>query len=818
MTFHDPPPPHTHTHTLTLFKERQTEYNLLSTDKATYLLTKAQLNVYDSGDKASKLLAQLAKIHNEIGELITNHMEINNAFKQNLVVYLYSSECDGNLAQLQSFFDKLTLPSVSADQNNLLGGEISDAEILQAINSLKCNKTPGPDGYTSEFYKKFALQLCPLLRAMLNESWSSGYLPPSLRQAAITLLPKGGKDLLQCSSYRPISLLNTDYKVLSKILTTRLEKVITQIILPDQTGFIINRHSSSNLRRLLNIVYSSSSHLPEMAISLDAEKAFDRVEWQYLFFTLTTFGFDDSFISWIKLLYSLPVASVITNGQQSELFSLNRGTRQGCSLSPLLFAIAIEPLAAALRQSNDFLGLEHGGISHKLSLYVDDIILYVADPLNSIPAFLSILTQFGKLSGYKINYEKSEILPLNQPATLIPASHLPFRIVRKGFRYLGIEITPTFPSLFKKNFATLFEKSKKDMARWAKLPLSIVGRILIPILIKKAFFNSLHNSLPSFIWNGKPHRINRNALQRPKELAGLVLPNCIYYYWACNIKTMLHWRERDQPGRHDAWVQMETSSSPLNLGSVLCAPVPPPFNQFQSNLVVYHSIRIWSQFRRHFKLHTTFIHSPIKNNYNFPPSFSDSTFGIWSSKGIKSMSNLYVDGKFGSFTQLSQSFDLPKSHFFRYLQLRHYVQKSTPSFPDFPTDNVIDHILSLSLVRKGLTSTLYDSIFNITPHSPHDVMRLWENDLGAEMADDQWEAVLKLIHSSSPCARHSLIQLKIALRAHLTKAKLAKNFPSMDPACPRCKGQPADYIHMFWSCPRLNTFWANIFNAYSIMF
>lgn len=167
---------------LSIFKERlrlQTEYNLLSTDKATYLLTKAQFNVHDSGDNVSKLLAQQArqtlssrlilKIRSEIGELITNHVEINNVFKK-YYSNLYTSECDGDPSQLQTFFDKLTLPSVSGEQNNLLGSEISNAEILQAINSLKCNKTPGPDRYTSEFYKKFALELCPLLRAVLNES------------------------------------------------------------------------------------------------------------------------------------------------------------------------------------------------------------------------------------------------------------------------------------------------------------------------------------------------------------------------------------------------------------------------------------------------------------------------------------------------------------------------------------------------------------------------------------------------------------------------------------------------------------------------
>ena len=412
---------------------------------------------------------------------------------------------------LNYFFDNLTLPSVTTAQNSLLSGEISDAEILEAIKSLKCNKTPGPDGYISEFYKKFALILCPLLRNMFNESLSSGSLPPTLRQVAITLLLKGGKDPLQCASYRPISLLNVDYKILSKVLAARLEKVIPQIISTDQTGFIQNRHSSSNFRRLFNIIYSSPSHLPEMVLSLDVEKAFDRVEWQYLFLTLKKFGFEDSFISWIKLLYYHPLSAVITNGIQSEYFLLGRGTCQGCNLSPLLFAVAVEPLAIALRQSKEFHGIERGGLTHKVSLYAEDILLYISEPLKSVPTILNILTQFGKLSGYKTNFDKSEMFPLNQSASLIPVSNFPFRVVNKGFKYLGVEITSAFSSLFTKNFGILFEKCKKDMDRWSNLPLSITGRINlikmivlpkslyffqnIPILIKKTFFNSLERSI-----------------------------------------------------------------------------------------------------------------------------------------------------------------------------------------------------------------------------------------------------------------------------------------------------------------------------------
>ena len=140
------------------------------------------------------------------------------------------------------------------------------------------------------------------------------------------------------------------------------------------------------------------------------------------------------------------------------------------------------------------------------------------------------------------------------------------------------------------------------------------------------------------------------------------------------------------------------------------------------------------------------------------------------------------------------------------------------SFPNLPTDNIIDQILSLSPDKKKLISSLYDTIFNISSPSLDEVRSRWEMDMGGKFSDESWEACLKLIHTSSPCARHGLIQLKIVLRAHLTNARLADMYPNMDPSCPRCKGQPADYIHMFWSCPKLSIFWTNIFDAYTKIF
>lgn len=207
-----------------------------------------------------------------------------------------------------------------------------------------------------------------------------------MRQAVISLILKKDKNPLECSSFRPISLLNTDAKVLAKVLARRLEEALPSVISPDQTGFIKNRHSFFNIRRLLNILYSPSPPgTPEVVLSLDAEKAFDRVGWGYLFNTLERFGFGRKLISWIKLLYTTPLAAVRTNNNISTYFELQRGTRQGCPLSPLLFAVAMEPLALALRQRADIKGIQRAGLEHKVSLYADDMLLYLSQPLSSLP-------------------------------------------------------------------------------------------------------------------------------------------------------------------------------------------------------------------------------------------------------------------------------------------------------------------------------------------------------------------------------------------------------------------------------------------------
>ena len=211
---------------------------------------------------------------------------------------------------------------------------------------------------------------------------------------------------LKCASYRPISLLNSDYKLISKVLGNRLSLILPKIINPDQSGFIQKHLSANNLSRFFNIIHlakSGSDHT--VAVALDAEKAFDRLEWPYLFKVLTKLGFGQVFISWVRTLYHKPKARITTNGQISSQFSLNRSSRQGCPLSPSLFVLAIEPLAEAIRRDPDIKVFKVGQTTHEINLLADYVLLYLTDPFHSLTRLQDLLGTNGTFSGYNVNYD-----------------------------------------------------------------------------------------------------------------------------------------------------------------------------------------------------------------------------------------------------------------------------------------------------------------------------------------------------------------------------------------------------------------------------
>ena len=176
---------------------------------------------------------------------------------------------------------------------------------------------------------------------------------------------------------------------------------------------------------------------------------------------------------------------------------------------------------------------------------------------------------------------------------------------------------------------------------------------------------------------------------------------------------------------------------------------------------------------------------------------------------------MFKDGSFMTFDQLIDEYDITRSHFFQVLTSTGFFMKYVASFPLLQADRWLDEWLEGDPHQKGMVSMLYSDIQEMASPSLDRIRESWCNDMGLEMPDDSWQMAIKIIHSSSVCIRHGLLQFKVFHRLHFSKSRLAEIYPDVDPTCSRCHQAPATLYHMFWSCPSLTQFWVSVFETFS---
>lgn len=222
---------------------------------------------------------------------------------------------------------KNVIPKIDNKFTELCESQITPNEIDTAVKLLSLDKSPGCDGLTSNFYQPFLL--------MLNEAIDSLTFPPTMKQGLITLIPKPGKDSTILDNMRPITLLNTDSKIVTLIYTNRHKKHLHQIISESQSGFMKRRSIHNNIRFVLDLLdYNQFITDPGFILFLDFYKAFDSIEHNFLFQSLREVGFGNNFCKVIEALYDNTNSCVSLPGGTSPRFSIRRGVKQGCPISP----------------------------------------------------------------------------------------------------------------------------------------------------------------------------------------------------------------------------------------------------------------------------------------------------------------------------------------------------------------------------------------------------------------------------------------------------------------------------------------------------
>uniref|UniRef100_A0AAR2INH7 Reverse transcriptase domain-containing protein n=1 Tax=Pygocentrus nattereri TaxID=42514 RepID=A0AAR2INH7_PYGNA len=639
----------------------RTEYNKLSTDAAAKSLMWLRQSYYDQGEKAGKLLAwRIKKMQSErainsiktsSGRITVDPSEINDSFRQ-FYENLYKSDCFHASEERDIFLDQLQFQTLTENTKQELDRNLTIEEISQAIKSINSGKAPGPDGFPIEFYKIFKEKLIIPLFNMYEEAFKNEALPPTLRQAMITLILKPGKPATECSSFRPISLMGVDTKILCKVLAKRLDPYISHLVHNDQNGFVPKRQGFHNIRRVLNIINEKFDAKDTALLSLDARQAFDRIEWSYLFNVLPRYGFGNNFLKWVKLLYTNPKASVLTNNTVSKPFTLERSTRQGCPLSPMLFILAIEPLAMTIRMRTDLFGIQIGDHEHRLALYADDLIVFLTRLSISIPNLMRQMEIFGRFSGYSINDSKSSMLFLNKDERLTPVIQTPFINAKEGFVYLGVKITPDIKTIVSTNYDPLISEVQESLNKWQIMPISMIGRInmikmnilpkflylfqSLPLPLPKLFFDELNSIFTRFIWNNKKPRLRLRLLHLPYERGGLQLPNLKLYYWSAQLRSAMFYFSNETP---PAWINIEqTSVTNLQLNQYLYSASPANLKKMTKNPFLKNTIDIW--YRAHQYVGDTppiSRFSPILGNTFFKAGRADGGFKIWADKGVQKL-------------------------------------------------------------------------------------------------------------------------------------------------------------------------------------
>ena len=239
--------------------------------------------------------------------------------------HLYSNKdeqlSDINLCQELAGFDVQILTKKESDA---IEGFITLKEAAVTLKSMSNNKSPGSDGFSAEFFKVFWKVLGQFIVRSINYGFQNGDLSVTQKEGIITCIPKDNKPRRFLTNYRPISLLNTVYKIASGAIANRIKHTLQKLIHTDQTGFISGRYLGENIRLIYDIMhYTEEQNIPGLLLLIYFEKAFDSVSWSFIYETLKYFGFGTSIIQWIKL-FSKNAKLAVNQGSNLSDFFLHR--------------------------------------------------------------------------------------------------------------------------------------------------------------------------------------------------------------------------------------------------------------------------------------------------------------------------------------------------------------------------------------------------------------------------------------------------------------------------------------------------------------
>ena len=807
-------------------EEKKAQLEELRTRKLEGMIIRSRARWLQDGEKTSRYFCNLEKrnyldksmhfLEVDNGELTFDNDEI---VKETKLFYehLYAAKdvVDIDLNDIIS-----DAPTLDEDEKELLEGPILYEEAVSALKAMKNNKSPGSDGFTCEFFKFFFCDIGTFLVRSLNFGFQAGYMSITQRFGTITLIPKESKPKHFLKNWRPISLLNTAYKIASSCIAARIKAVLYKLIHKNQTGFLKGRYIGENIRLLYDILlFTEEENIPGQILTVDFEKAFDSVSWVFIQKVLDFLNFGQDLKNWIKAFYNDISACVAVNGRYTSAFKICRGVRQGDPLSPYLYLLCAEILSLLIRKNDRIRGLTIQGTEHLLSQFADDTTVYLDGSEISFNETIRLLERFACMSGLKINHEKTNVIWIGC------MKNSRKRYMRDKnfcwdpgiFTVLGIKFTTAIDQIVNINYEGKLKLIKNILVKWKKRHLTPFGKITVIKTLALSKLIYLFSNLPDpnynflqeldtlffkFLWDEKQTKISKKCVCNDCESGGLKMLNVHSFLSAVKV----------------CWLKRIFSKEEHNLKEIAFFFVPGLDcifgGEYANKLLLNSSNMFWFDVLKHYKklcskCKPSDVHEFLAENIHYNANITIDKKTIFVKKmvdeGICQIRDLLNEGgNFLSYEHFCTKYPNIRINYLVFIGIIQAIKK-------YQKKCGVRLVSKYKLLNPTVWTTIMKGnkcIYSTLANS--DARPAGLKKWNAFYENLNWRNIFKKLLLTTSDTQLRWFQFRLLYRIIPTGRYLFLRKAIDSPLCLFCNEEEETIIHLFWSCRITRAFWNDL--------